>query len=214
MFEFGILYLYWGRDTRCFFKSGVSIFNTLIQRIRFVENTWVPPRLSPIQSRHGEKDCRPADPSASAEVLFHPVSSGIGEYPTGDWVKELSSQAIICLKVIQQPGVDVSEKAVMNRSRQAYPFSEKSHRHTMFSSSPRKKLRGVSSSPPSEVSATVIVMCIRLHQLGSLQGLEKRDSTKITAPAALPAIALDHHMTAAVRSSNVCHPSPPFLLLL
>lgn len=34
MFKFGVLYLRRGREARCFFKSGVSIFNTPIQRIQ------------------------------------------------------------------------------------------------------------------------------------------------------------------------------------
>lgn len=39
--------------------------------------------------------------------------------------------------------------------------------------------------------------CGRLHEFGSFRGLERRDFSKITAPAALPAIAPIHYKAAA-----------------
>ena len=44
-----------------------------------------------------------------------------------------------------------------------------------------------------------------LHQLGLFRGVERRDPSKVPTPAALPAIAPNHHRTSAVRASNCCH---------
>lgn len=46
--------------------------------------------------------------------------------------------------------------------------------------------------------------CSCLHQLGLFRGVKRRDSSKVPTPAALPAIAPNHHRTSAVRASN-CH---------
>lgn len=44
-----------------------------------------------------------------------------------------------------------------------------------------------------------------LHQLSLFRGMERRDPSKVPTPAALPAIAPNHHRTSAVRASNCCH---------
>ena len=46
--------------------------------------------------------------------------------------------------------------------------------------------------------------CSCLHQLGLFRGVKRRDSSKVPTPAALPAIAPNHHRTSAVRAST-CH---------
>ena len=50
--------------------SGVSVFSTPKQRIHPVENTRVTPRLSPVRSHHGERDCWPREPAVSIYTLF------------------------------------------------------------------------------------------------------------------------------------------------
>ena len=62
-----------------FFESGVSIFNTPIQRIQPGGIAPVIPRPSQTRSRHGGMDCRPEDPIASVEGPFHPSESRTGE---------------------------------------------------------------------------------------------------------------------------------------
>ena len=79
MFKFGVLYLCIDQEARCFFKSGVSIFNTPIQRIRPGGIVPVIPRPSPTRSRHGGMDCRPEDPIAFVEGPFHLSKSRTGE---------------------------------------------------------------------------------------------------------------------------------------
>lgn len=76
---FGVLYLWRSLNASHFCPSGVSGFSTPKQRIRPVENTRVTPRLSPVRSHHGERDCSPEDPAASVGVLFHPPESRTGE---------------------------------------------------------------------------------------------------------------------------------------
>ena len=61
MFRFGVLYLCRGREARGFFESGVSIFNTPIQRIQAGETAPVIPRPIPVRSRHEGMDCASGD---------------------------------------------------------------------------------------------------------------------------------------------------------
>ena len=79
MFGFGVLYLWRSLIASHFCTSGVSVFSTPIQRIQACETALVTPRLSPVRSHHGERDCSPEDPAASVGVLFHPVGSRTGE---------------------------------------------------------------------------------------------------------------------------------------
>ena len=106
MFRFGVLYLCRGREARGFFESGVSIFNTPIQRIRPGENVGITSHLAPVRSHHRERNCRPEDPETFAEILFHLARNRIGECLSGNSphnrFKELSSQAIIYFRAIQQ----------------------------------------------------------------------------------------------------------------
>ena len=64
-----------------FFESGVSIFNTPIQRIRPVGNAGVTRHMAPVRSHHVERNCRPKNPSVSARVLFHSAENKTGECP-------------------------------------------------------------------------------------------------------------------------------------